>query len=504
MEKRSAGILLHPTSLPGKFGIGDLGPSAVRFLDWAAAAGQTLWQVLPLGPTGFGNSPYGTRSAFAGNPLLISPERLVEAGLADESALSGVPEFREDHVDFGAVIPWKERLLRSSFEFFRTNGSGKAREAVRQFVDVSRNDGWLDDWTLFQAFKSRYHQAAWPDWDSAIAKREAAALASASSDMADEIAYHEYVQFVFFSQWGELRNEASRRGITIMGDVPIYVALDSADVWANSELFLLDDDRRPLALAGVPPDYFSPTGQLWGNPLYRWDRMKERGFDWWVARMRANFRLADVVRLDHFRGFAGFWQVPAGQETASGGSWVEGPGLEFFHALKAALGQLPIVAEDLGLITPDVEELRVAVGAPGMRVLQFGFGDLDNIHLPHHHSEDMVAYTGTHDNATTREWFEGLEDESKQLALDYLGSSGGEDIEWQMIRAAYRSVARTAIVPMQDALGGGADCRMNTPGQAADNWSWRLPSDALSDDIAARLRRLAEITGRVESGSSPQ
>lgn len=496
METRSAGVLLHPTSLPGRFGIGDLGPAAVHFLDWAAAAGQTLWQVLPLGPTGFGNSPYGTRSAFAGNPLLISPERLLEMDLVEESALSDPPAFREDHVDFGAVIAWKDRLLRSSFEVFRARGSAEAKDALGDFLEVARRDGWLDEWALFQALKVRYGQAAWHEWDSAVARREPSALASAAAELADEVAYHQYVQFLFFHQWARLRSEAARRGIRILGDVPIYVALDSADVWGNSELFLLDDERRPLAVAGVPPDYFSPTGQLWGNPLYRWDRMKERGFDWWIARMRANFRLADIVRLDHFRGFAGFWQVPAGHETASGGAWVKGPGIDLFRALKAALGDLPLVAEDLGLITPDVERLRVAIGAPGMRVLQFGFGDLDNIHLPHRHSEDMVVYTGTHDNATTREWFDGLDQDAKELVLDYLGGSEAEAIEWMMIRAAYGSVARTAIVPMQDVLGGGAECRMNTPGQPADNWSWRLRTEDLSASSAARLRRLAAITGR--------
>ncbi len=497
MANRSAGVLLHPTSLPGRFGIGDLGPSVEQFLDWAVKAGQTVWQVLPLGPTGYGNSPYGTLSAFAGNPLLISPERLLERGFITKSDLADATQFPTDYVDFGGVIAWKERLLRSSFAHFQRGGTPADHEAFARFVR-DPDQGWLDEWSLFQSFKVRFGQKRWRDWVGPAAAREPSAIEAAKKEMSEEIAYHSYVQFLFFQQWEDVRRAANSRGIRILGDVPIYVAFDSADVWGNRELFLLDESLDAIAVAGVPPDYFSETGQLWGNPLYRWERMAEDGYAWWIARMRSNLRMADLVRLDHFRGFAGYWQVPAGEPTAVAGSWFKGPGIDLFRSMHAALGELPIVAEDLGLITPDVEELRVAIGAPGMRVLQFGFGDLDNIHLPHHHEPNMVAYTGTHDNATAREWFLALEPDARKLVHDYLGMEQDEEIEWQMIRTAYGSVARIAIVPMQDVLGAGARGRMNTPGRAADNWSWRLTAEQLDGDDAAGLRRLAEITGRAD------
>lgn len=497
MANRSAGILLHPTSLPGRFGIGDFGPAVEQFLDWAVAAGQTVWQILPLGPTGYGNSPYGTLSAFAGNPLLISPERLLERGRISSNDLKNLPGVRPDHVDFGRVMAWKERLLRSSFARFQQRASQSDREALAAFVHDPDQKGWLAGWCLFQAFKMRFEQKPWHDWDRPAASREPSALEAAEREMSDEIAYHRFVQFLFFEQWSDVRRATNERGIRILGDVPIYVALDSADVWGNRELFLLDEAHDPIAVAGVPPDYFSETGQLWGNPLYRWDRMAEDGYAWWIARMKSNLRMADLVRLDHFRGFAGFWQVPANHETAVGGSWARGPGIDLFRAMHAAIGDLPIVAEDLGLITEDVDELRAAIGAPGMRVLQFGFGDPDNIHLPHHHEPNMVVYTGTHDNATTAEWFHELEPDVRELVHDYLGMDQDEQIEWQMIRAAYGSVARTAIVPMQDVLGAGARGRMNTPGSAAGNWSWRLTADQYDGESAVRLRRLAEITGRI-------
>jgi 4-alpha-glucanotransferase len=496
--KRAAGVLLHPTSLPSPYEIGDLGPAVDHFLDWAAAAGFSIWQVLPLGPTGYGNSPYGAMSSFAGNPLLISPEELIRDGLLpreDYPPNAG----REDHVDFHRAIAFKGEMLRRSWAHFNEYGPGAAKRDLDAFNGDPAVAGWLDEWAFYQSLKGRFENAEWTRWPEPLKRREPSALAEARAELSGEIAFHKYVQWLFFRQWQRVRREAHRRGIAILGDLPIYVALDSADVWADADQFLLDDDRRPIAVAGVPPDYFSPTGQLWGNPLYRWDRMAENGYGWWIARLRANLRTADLLRLDHFRGFAAYWEVPASEPTAVNGHWSKGPGLDFFRAVRAALGDLPLIAEDLGLITEDVDELRMAIGLPGMRVLQFGFGDLDNIHLPHHYARDTVVYTGTHDNDTTPSWYANLSSEEHELVRDYVGAQD-EPVEMAMIRTAYNSVARMAIVPMQDALGLGSEARMNTPGRPDDNWSWRLRADQLDAASAARLRRLAEISGRVASG----
>jgi 4-alpha-glucanotransferase len=497
IDRRSAGVLLHPTSLPGAMGIGDMGPSADLFLDWAAAAGLSIWQVLPLGPTGYGNSPYGCLSSFAGNPLLISPQELIREGFLASSELPPRTDGDDSHIAFHSVIGWKDELLRRSWKHFQKQGSDDARHDLDTFNGDPAQAGWLDEWALFLALKKRFNGSRWSEWEPRFAARESAAVAAARIEMTEEIAFQKYVQFLFFRQWERVRREAHQRNIRILGDVPIYVAFDSADVWADAELFLLDENREPLAVAGVPPDYFSPTGQLWGNPLYRWDRMERSGFAWWIARLRANLRFADILRLDHFRGFAAHWEVPARETLASGGHWSKGPGLNFFKAVKGALGDLPLVAEDLGLITPDVDELREAIGLPGMRVLQFGFSDLDNVHLPHRFTPDLVVYTGTHDNDTTVSWFARASPEERQMVKDYVGSECDADIEWQMIRLALNSVARLAIVPMQDALGLDGSSRMNTPGQAADNWSWRLRAEQLDAASAERLRRLVEISGRI-------
>jgi 4-alpha-glucanotransferase len=492
-QQRRAGVLLHPTSLPGPFGIGDVGPTAVKFLDWAAAAGQNVWQLLPLNPPGFGNSPYGALSAFAGNPLLISPERLVEEGLATEADV--VPS-GDASVDFGVVTQHKERLLRESLQRFRGGANEALHEAFRAFRDDVAQRYWLPDFSLFLALKKRFADRPWPEWDEPFVSRDEKALASARRDLAGEIEFHEFVQFLFHRQWWRLRHEAYTRGVQLMGDMPIYVAYDGADVWCHPELFMLDEKHRPIAVAGVPPDYFSETGQRWGNPLYRWDVMRKRGFEWWTQRIAANLRLTDVVRLDHFRGFAGFWQIPAQEETAVHGHWEKGPGIALFDALRQHLGGLPLVAEDLGTITPDVDELRKAIGVPGMKVLQFGFGSDDNIHLPHHHTVDTVVYTGTHDNDTTAGWFESAEGEERRRVEDYFGNCGGE-IHWRMIRAAYGSVAALAIVPLQDIFGLGSEARMNTPGDSAGNWGWRAPARLFEDEAAQkRLNRLAVVTGR--------
>jgi 4-alpha-glucanotransferase len=487
---RAAGILLHPTSLPGRFGIGDFGPVAERFLDWTASAGQTIWQILPLGPTGFGASPYGVVSAFAGNPMLLSPERLVEDGLLSAAALDGVPDFREDTVEWDRVREWKEPILRAAWT--RSAADARVRAELDDFREAPEQRPWLADWTLFAALCSRLPRGEWP---REIERRDPGALASARKELASDIAYQEFLQLQFFRQWQRIRVEAHRRGISIFGDFPIYVSPDSADVWAHSELFALDAEGRALEVAGVPPDFFSSTGQLWGCPLYRWERIEADGFAWWIDRFRAAFRQTDIVRLDHFRGLVAYWAVPAGETTAVNGRWRPGPGRKLFDAVRDALGDVALVAEDLGTITPDVRRLLAELDIPGMKVLQFAFFEPNSPYLPHRHVPNAVVYTGTHDNDTARGWWESLEPATRQRVRDYLGCDGPE-IEWDLIREAYKSVADRAIIPLQDVFGLGSEARMNTPAEPAGNWSWRARSEAFRGDRAARLARLAELTGR--------
>ncbi len=492
---RGAGILLHPTSLPGRFGIGDLGPEAERFLEWAQSAGQTLWQVLPLHPAPHG-SPYGASSAFAGNALLISPERLCEEGLLSPAALEGAPAFPPERVDFGGAGSWKEKILRASWEASRA--SPRVQEELESFRRAPEQSAWLSDWSLFAALNEK-RPAGWISWPEELRRRSSDALASARRDLSEEIAYKEFVQWIFFRQWARVKSEANRRGIAILGDLPIYVTHDSADVWARQELFLLDEAGMPTFVAGVPPDAFSETGQLWGYPLYRWDEMERDGFSWWIARLRQALLAADAVRVDHFRGFAAGWNVAAEADTAIEGRWVPAPGLKLFEAARRALGEVALVAEDLGVITDDVRELLAALGIPGMKVLQFGFSEDDSEHLPHQYAHNCVAYTGTHDNDTSRGWFADLSQEETRRALDYLGGDGSR-IEWDMVRAAYESVADRAIVPLQDVFGLGSEARMNTPGQAEGNWTWRARAADFTPDRAARLHRLATLTGRTSRG----
>jgi len=496
IDRRAAGILLHPTSLPGRWGIGDLGVGATAFLTWLAASGQAIWQVLPLGPTAEFNSPYGSPSAFAGNPLLIAPEELLEEGFLPAAALKDGPELPADRVDFGAVVPFKEAVLRRSWQHFNRHAPPLLRDELEAFRNDPANAGWLPDWTLFCALKERHGGREWQRWDRELRLRRPEAIAGARAELDEEVRYHAYRQFLFFRQWDRVRAEAHRRGVAIMGDVPIYVALDSADVWANQRYFTLDDEGRPTAVAGVPPDYFSATGQRWGNPLYRWDRLAADGFGWWVERMRMAFRLTDIVRVDHFRGFAGYWEVPASEPTAIHGRWVSGPGQRLFAALRAALGDLRIVAEDLGVITPDVCELRDTLGYPGMKVMQFGFSELDSEHLPHRWRSDLVAYTGTHDNDTTAGWFRSAPPEEQRRALAYLGAEPAT-IPWEMLRALLTSVAGLAIAPLQDVFGLGTAARMNLPGRAGGNWEWRARREWFTPEVAARLRDLAALTGRL-------
>jgi 4-alpha-glucanotransferase len=492
---RRAGFLLHPTSLPGRFGVGDLGPEAYRFVDWIALAGGSVWQVLPLCPTSFGNSPYGGAAVFAGNPLLVSPELLVEDGLLAPEAVRGAPRFRDGRVDYDAAIAWKEAVLRRAWEHV-----GRERTdvlaAVDAFAAAPEQSFWLEDWALFSALKSRHGGAHWSEWPEPLRLRDAVALAEARGELAPELAFHRFAQFLFFGQWERLHAHARRAGVLVLGDLPIYVADDCVDVWASPELFQLDAERRPTVISGVPPDYFSATGQRWGNPLYRWDTLAEQGYGWWIRRLQANLRLADLVRLDHFRGFAAFWELPADAPTGEPGRWVSGPSSALFRALRDALGTLPIVAEDLGMITPDVQALRRELGLPGMKVLQFAFGAADSDHLPHHHATDTVAYTGTHDNDTTVGWFAKAAPGERRRALELLGCAE-QEVAPAMIRAAYGSVAEMAIVPVQDVLGLGSEGRMNTPASNAGNWTWRLLPGALRGEQARALRRLAELTGRL-------
>jgi 4-alpha-glucanotransferase len=493
--RRAAGVLLHPTSLPGSYGIGELGDEVIAFLDWAQSAGMRIWQVLPLNPPGYGASPYGCVSSFAGNPLLISPQRLLQDGLLDVEDVAEVPRFSDDHVEFERVTEYKFALLRTSWQRFHDSASDELHAAFAAFVAAPEQKEWLGDYTLYMTLKTKFGGAPWWLWEPSLAAREKQALARARRQNAATIQFWQYVQFLFFTQWSLIREAAHARGIRIMGDVPIYVADDSADVWGNRELFQLADDGQPSVVAGVPPDYFSATGQRWGNPLYRWDVMRDQQYRWWLARVRMNLRLADVVRLDHFRGFVAYWEVPAEEPTAMRGRWMPGPGIALFEALREGLGDLPLIAEDLGFITQDVHDLRHAIGLPGMKILQFGFGDGD-AHLPHRFDPNTVVYTGTHDNDTARGWFDHATDDEREAVLAYLGCAAADGVAAGLIRTAYTSVAETAVVPIQDILGLGSEARMNTPGAEKGNWTWRLPAGALTREDAARLRKLATLTGR--------
>ncbi len=491
---RSSGVLLHPTSLPGRFGIGDLGPEAYSFVDFLDGTGQSIWQVLPLGPTGYGDSPYQCFSAFAGNPLLLSLDALVEQGHLSPSDLQHVPDFPTDQVDYGPVIQYKAGLLRAAFESFQRRSDSEEKSEFVTFC--LGKQAWLDDFALFMALKDRHEGALWSSWERDIACREPKAVAYWSQALADEVERHKYLQYQFYKQWGKLRQYADARDIRIFGDIPIFVAHDSADLWSHPELFYLDEAGHPTVVAGVPPDYFSETGQLWGNPHYRWDRMAEAGYWWWIERFRASFELVDIVRVDHFRGFEAYWEVPATEETAVNGRWVKGPGADLFLAVQNALGKLPIVAEDLGVITPEVERLRDRFEFPGMRILQFAFaGDANDPFLPHNYIRNCVVYTGTHDNDTTTGWFRTAPEKERKAVLAYFGTDG-DDISWDFIRWLFASVADTAIVPLQELLGLGPEARMNYPSRLGGNWNWRFLPDALTPEIRKRLRSLTEIYGR--------
>lgn len=504
---RSSGILLHPTSLPGPFGIGDLGPEAYAFADFLEAAGQSLWQVLPLGPTGYGDSPYACYSAFAGNTLLISPEDLVREGLITKDDVETLQPFEAERVDFEVVHNFKDAILRLAFDAFRQTTNSELSNAFAEFRD--QHAAWLDDYTLFRALKDEHGGKAWTEWQPELASRDAGALDVVRQNLDEEIEAQKFYQFLFFRQWFALKADCNRRGIELVGDIPIFVAHDSADVWTNPDQFKLNADGSPIVVAGVPPDYFSATGQLWGNPLYNWDHMRADEFKWWIERVRATLGMFDIARIDHFRGFAACWEIPGGDKTAERGRWVEAPGRELFTAIRDALGQLPIIAEDLGVITPDVESLRDDFGLPGMRILQFGFSsDTKNIDLPHNYRRNVVVYTGTHDNDTAVGWFTSVAgagstrdaeqiERERGFCVKYLATDG-EEINWDFIRTVLASVANTAIVPLQDVLGLGTAARMNLPNSTEGNWSWRFKAEALTNEVAARLQKLTELYGRVD------
>ena len=511
---RASGILLHPTSLPARYGVGDLGPEAYAFIDFLAGAGQTLWQVLPLGPTGYGDSPYQCFSAFAGNTLLISPDKLIEQDLLTKEDVADVPPFDDERVDYGPVIEYKHKLLWRAFESFQRTTDTHLRSDFCAFAQQAAS--WLDDYALFRAMKDVRNGAAWHKWERPVVERDAGALKAAREYLHEKIEARKFWQFLFFKQWAALKKYANERGIKVIGDIPIFVAHDSTDVWVNKHLFKLNADGSPRVVAGVPPDYFSKTGQLWGNPLYDWERMRAEGFRWWIERLRAMLHEFDILRIDHFRGFAASWEIPGGDKTAERGKWVEAPGRELFTAIRDALGELPIIAEDLGVITPDVEALRDDFGFPGMRILQFAFGgDPKNIDLPHNYHPNLVAYTGTHDNDTTVGWFnseagegstrtaEQIEQE-RNFCMKYLRTNGRE-IHWDFIRTVFAAVADTALVPLQDVLGLGTEARMNLPNSTAGNWAWRFKKKALTTKARARLKELAELYGRnvaVETGEA--
>lgn len=491
--ERSAGIILHPTSLPGPDGIGDLGPDAYDWIDFLHETGCRLWQVLPLGPTGYGDSPYQCFSAFAGNPNLISAALLLAEGLLAESDLSDRPELPSAAVDYGPVIEWKRTVLNRAFGNFSAAPSPSLAKEMRAFA--KKQAAWLEDAALFLAIKENLEGQPWNAWPKGLRDRQPEALAAFRKEHQNELQRQVFRQFLFFRQWSALKKYANGKGIQVIGDIPIFVAYDSADAWAHRELFFLDADGSPTVVAGVPPDYFSPTGQLWGNPLYNWEAHRSGNYSWWVERIRSTLQLFDILRLDHFRGFAGYWEVPAGMSTAEKGRWVKGPGLEFFQAIQNALGDLPIIAEDLGEITPDVIELRDMLGLPGMKILQFAFSDPLNKFLPHAYPENCIAYTGTHDNDTSIGWYRSTPEKEADFCRRYLARSG-EDIAGDMMRAVWSSVAVYALCPLQDLLRLGTEARMNFPGRLGGNWSWRFDAAQLTAEVASQLTEMNFLYAR--------
>jgi 4-alpha-glucanotransferase len=498
MGKRGSGILLHITSLPSSYGVGGLGPEAYRFADFLGQTRQSCWQVLPLNPTDpvYGNSPYSSISAFAGNTLLISPDRLLEEGLLSREDLEPIPSFSEARCDFSEAIRYKDKVLEQAYQRFKS--SGKGRESFEAFC--SESSPWLDDLSLFVVLKKRFDGKVWNQWLGELRDRNLTSLRTIQKECHDQLERVKFGQYLFFKQWHSLKAYCQEKGIQLIGDLAIYVSLDSADVWANPGLFKLDRGKKPTAVSGVPPDYFSATGQLWGNPVYRWKALKKSGYRWWIERMAHHLKLFDVLRIDHFRGLVAYWEVPADEKTAINGKWMEVPAEDFLNTLNKRFSRLPLVAEDLGVITPDVREVMDRFGLPGMKVLMFAFGEDHPMHpyLPHTYGENFLVYTGTHDNNTARGWFEGeASPEDRRRLFRYLGGEvPGEEIHWALIRLAMMSVARWVILPMQDVLGLGGEARMNKPSVAHGNWEWRLLPGQMTPRVAERLREITVTYGR--------
>ncbi len=494
LSKRVSGVLLHPSSLPGKYGIGSLGAEAYSFVDWLGESGQRIWQMLPLGPTDWSHSPYQAYSAFAGNPDLIDLDFLVRDGYLEKGILDNAPPFHSRKIHFKTVLPFRERLLKMAFNRFKIS-KGFETQGYHQFWD--QHWWWLESWSLFDACRKQLPGADWSEWEESLSLRDVNALLSYTSRFEEEIYFSRFLQYIFFTQWVALKEYANSNGISIFGDIPLYVAFNSSDVWSNQSQFLLDENRQPTFVGGVPPDYFSETGQLWGNPLFNWDSMKSRGYDWWMARLHFNLRMYDMVRIDHFRGLESFWAIPAGEKTAVKGSWMKANGEEMLQLLQQQIGPLPIVAEDLGLITPEVDKLRKNFNLPGMKVLQFAFMDeADNTHLPHNYSSDFAAYTGTHDNNTTIGWINSLKFKERAKVHSYLGTEKLDN--WDLIRKVEESVAHIAIIPMQDIQGLDGKARMNKPGTTKGNWIWRMESEKLNPAYTKKLHELTKLFGRIE------
>jgi len=497
--KRSSGILLHPTSLPGSYGIGDIGSRAHRWIEFLSAAGCGLWQVLPIGPTGYGDSPYQCFSSFAGNPLLISPDALLKDDLLHPDDLYDHPLFPEHRVEFGEVIPWKAGVLDRSFIRYQHTQSPPLNAEMEEFQ--VKHSAWLDDFSLFMALKEAHGGAPWHTWEKPLRERQPEAVSKARKQHAIAIQRQVYRQFLFYRQWAKLKSFAHEKNIQIIGDIPIFVAHDSADVWANPHLFHLDATGMPTFVAGVPPDYFAPTGQLWGNPLYRWDVHADTAYTWWLDRIKATLNLVDIIRIDHFRGFAGYWEVPGKAKTAEIGRWVPGPGKDFFRSIRQSLGDLPIIAEDLGVITPDVIELRDSFDLPGMRIFQFAFdSDPDDPFLPHNYPVNCVVYTGTHDNDTVRGWYDRVPEKDKAFYRRYLDRDGAM-VNWDMIRGVWSSVAVFGLAPMQDFLDLGNEARMNYPGNPSGNWMWRMSTNAQTPELQDKIKELNYLYSRMNTSS---
>jgi len=496
---RYGGILLHPTSLPNEYGIGDLGPELYRFIDYIHKYKLNLWQILPLGPTGYADSPYQSLSAFAGNPMLISPQKLIEMSIITSKMCEPPIKFPDSYVDYGEIIKYKWQILETAFQNFQKNTNTDLQEDFNSFIN--EESFWLEEYSLFMSIKLAHNLRAWIEWEQELRFHEESSIEEWKENHRKEILFQKFTQFLFFTQWKEVKTYSNQKNIKIIGDIPIFVAYDSVDVWANPEYYQLNEERKLKYVAGVPPDYFSETGQRWGNPLYNWDIMKKQGYSWWIQRIKHSFKIVDILRIDHFRGFESYWQIPAKEETAIIGEWVPGPGIEIFTELKKELGDLAIIAEDLGTITTKVEQLLQDTGFPGMRVLHFAFEEnnenpSNNKYLPHNFNKNSIVYTGTHDNQTTKAWFDDLNKNTKKYILAYTASNG-EDIVGDLIRLIWSSVAKMAVIPLQDLLRLGEKARMNVPGTTKNNWIWRFTWDQFSETLSKELEQMSKLYNRL-------